>query len=76
MLAARLNYMAQDNPAIQFAAKEVCRKIACPSAEDFQNIKKLARFLIGVETVKWQYEWRDERETLKIDAFADSDWAG
>ena len=49
--------------------------MACPT-EDFQNIKKLARFLIGVETVKWQYEWQDEREALKIQAFADSDWAG
>ena len=76
MLAARFNYMAQDNPAIQFAAKEVRRKMACPTEEDFQNIKKLARFLVGVETVKWQYEWQDEREASKIEAFADSDWAG
>ena len=30
MLAARLNFMAQDNPAIQYAANEICRNMARP----------------------------------------------
>ena len=72
MLAARLNYMAQDYPAIQFATKEICRKMACLTDEDFQNIKKLARFMIGMETVKWQYELQHEREALKVEAFAEA----
>jgi Reverse transcriptase (RNA-dependent DNA polymerase). len=35
MLAARLNYMAQDNSWLQFAAKEICRNMAKPKRYDF-----------------------------------------
>ena len=74
MLAARLNYMGQDNPSIQFAAKEICRKMACPTVGDFARVKKLVRFVLGVEAVKWEYPWQDEVATLKV--VVDSDWAG
>ena len=74
MLAARLNYMGQDNPAIQFAAKEICRKMANPTSQDFANVKKLVRFILGVEAVKWEYPWQDVVSTLRV--MADSDWAG
>ncbi len=40
MLAARMNFMSQDNPAIQLAAKEVCRKMANPTAEDYMKAKR------------------------------------
>ena len=40
MLAARLNFMAQDNPMVQYPAKEVCRAMAKPTEKDFQKIKK------------------------------------
>ena len=76
MLAARLNFMAQDNPAIQYAAKEVCRKMADPEAGDFTTIKKLVRYIVGVKAVEWKYPWQEERETLSLGIFADSDWAG
>ena len=76
MLAARLNFMAQDNPAIQFAAKEVCRGMARPAAEDFKAIKKLVRYLIGIEEVKWQFPWQDACEAAVVRVFADNDWAG
>ena len=49
MLAARANYMAQDDPSCQFAAKEVCRRMARPRAADFVSLKRLARFLLGDE---------------------------
>ena len=55
MLAARLNFMAQDNPAIQYAAKEICRNMARPESAHFARIKKLARFLLGVERSRWEY---------------------
>ena len=45
MLAARLNYMAQDNPMIQFPAKEICRSMSNPSAQDFLKVKRLVRFI-------------------------------
>ena len=34
MLAARLNYMAQDDPTIQYSAREICRKMANPTSQD------------------------------------------
>ena len=73
MLAARLNYMAQDSPAIQFAAKEVCRCMTKPACEDFVKIKRLVRFIVGLPEVTWEYRWQDEEESMRISVFADSD---
>ena len=39
--------MAQDNPVLQYPAKEVCRSMARPSVTDF------VRFLKGVGPVKF-----------------------
>ena len=75
-LAARMNYMAQDNLVIQFAAKEVCRRMASPDEEDFARAKRLARFIAGVKTVEWEYPWQEEEETRVLRVLADSDWAG
>ena len=54
MLAARSNFIAQDNPAIQYSAKEICRNMARPETTHSAKIKKLARFLLDVKTVKWE----------------------
>jgi hypothetical protein len=75
-LAARMNYMAQDNLVIQFAAKEVCRRMSSPDEEDFARAKRLARFIAGVKTVEWEYPWQEEEETRVLRVLADSDWAG
>ena len=76
MLAARLNYIAQDDPTIQFAAKALCRKMSSPTTQDFSKLKKLVRFLVGVEEVLWEYPWQNEREATAIKIHVDSDWAG
>ena len=76
MLAARLNYVAQDDSTIQFAAKEHCRKMSSPTSQDFSKLKKLVRFLVGVKEVLWEYPWQDEREATAIKIQVDSDWAG
>ena len=75
-LAARINYIAQDNPCIQFSAKEICRSMAKPVLQDFQKVKKLARFMAGVKAVKFNYEWQSEDEAVELRVFVDSDWAG
>ena len=72
-LAARLMYVGQDNPGVQFAAKEACRRMSCPTAEDFAKVKRLVRFLLGVERVSWNYPWQHDVEVLKI--VTDRDWA-
>ena len=76
MLAARLNYMAQDNPLLQYPAKEVCRSMAGPSVADFGKVKRLVRFLKGVGPVKFNYEMQEESEAKQILVYVDSDWAG
>ena len=76
MLAARLNFMAQDNPMLQYPAKEVCRFMSDPKSADFVTIKRLVRFLKGLGVVKLHYELQEEHEAQRIAVFVDSDWAG
>ena len=76
MLAARLNYMAQDNPLLQYPAKEVCRSMARPSVTDFGKVKRLVRFLKRVGPVKFNYVMQEESEAKHIMVYVDSDWAG
>ena len=45
-LAARANYLAQDRPDIQFAVKEVARRMARPTTADWSLLKRLARYLV------------------------------
>ena len=76
MLAARLNYLAQDNPMVQYTAKEVCRAMSFPNVKDFVRIKKVVRFLKGLGQVVWKYYWQGEEEAGNIKVYVDSDWAG
>jgi hypothetical protein len=46
-LAATANYLAQDRADIQYAAKEICRKMSSPVEHDFLMIKRLARYLLS-----------------------------
>jgi hypothetical protein len=74
-LAARMNYLAQDAPELQFAAKEVCRDMARPSANSWKKLKVLARFVLGRRSVCWQFKWQNEAD-CELGVFSDSDWAG
>ena len=76
MLAARLNYMAQDNPFLQYPAKEICGSMSNPAVEDFAKVKRLVRFLKGLGPVKLHYAAQSEEEAKGIKVFVDSDWAG
>jgi hypothetical protein len=73
-LAARMNYLAQDSPDLQFAAKEVCRDMARPSRSSWRKLKVLARFLLERETVIWKFAWQEGEPELTL--YSDSDWAG
>jgi hypothetical protein len=75
-LAATLNYMAQDNPWLQYQAKEVCRNMANPGVKDFSKIKQIVRFRMGTGKVVYKYIWQNEEEAREIMIFVDSDWAG
>ena len=61
---------------MQFPAKEICKNMAKPRAEDFAKIKRAVRFLKGLKQVKFVYEWQSEEEAREITVLVDSDWAG
>ena len=46
-LAARLNYLAQDRPDIQYAAKEISRRMSQPRVGDWKAVRRMARYLIS-----------------------------
>ncbi len=75
-LAARLNYMAQDNMFLQFPAKEICKNMSKPRRHDFYKVKRVVRFLKGMGTMNLLYEWQPEEEAQQVTVYVDSDWAG
>ncbi len=46
-VVARANYISQDRPDIQYATKELCRRMAGPTAADWNSLKRLSRYLRG-----------------------------
>jgi hypothetical protein len=76
-VAARMNYLGMDRSDIQYATKEVCRSMARPKKEDWQKIKRLARYLTEVPRLVWRFtEDKNQDDKIRIDVFTDSDWAG
>ena len=74
MLAARCNYLAQDRPDIQFAAKEVCRKMSAPDETAWGQLKRLARYLAGESRVV--YEYHRQQIPTEVVVWSDTDFAG
>ena len=73
-LAARANYLAQDRMDIQFAVKEIARRMASPRQGDMALLTRLAKYLAGAPRVTYCYAWQSSVEPME--AFVDSDWAG
>ena len=73
-VAARVNFLSQDCPDLQFPAKEVCRDMATPTRMAWKRLKRLARYLISRRAVVYKLEWQEEGSPLKV--YTDSDWAG
>ena len=74
-LAATLHYMSSDRSDVQYAAKEVCKKMANPTQGSWKRLKKAGRYLTGVEKVTWvMISWRHDDE-VNVDVHVDSDWA-
>ena len=73
-LVARLNFLGQDSPDLQFPAKELSRDMACPTVGSWGRLKKVARFLVGRRCVVWHYRFQHVPSRLSV--FVDSDWGG
>jgi hypothetical protein len=72
---ARANFLSQDRPDIQFAAKEACRDMSAPKVASQAKLKRLARYLVEFPRLVWQFgEWEVQPDNLVT--YSDSDWAG
>ena len=73
-LVARFNYLAMDRPDLQFAAKDVSKRMAVPKEVDWGKLKRIARYLVGAMRVVQRFNWQTMPDI--IHTFTDSDWAG
>jgi hypothetical protein len=73
-LVARINFLSQDCPELQYPAKELSREMCKPKCGSWKRLKKVARFLVKRRRVVWKFGWQDEVSI--IEAFSDSDWGG
>ena len=72
-IVARANYLAHDRPEIQFATKECARKMSDPNEQDWQKLKRLARFLKGHPRTTLHYGLQNQRSEVTVHAHAN--WA-
>ena len=68
---ARLNFLGQDSPDVQFPAKELSKDMSNPRVSSWGRLKKAVRFLVGRRRVSWKFEWQEE--VGRVQVFADSD---
>ena len=73
-VAAKLNYLSQDRPDVTFATMKLCSEMSRPDAQDWKNMKRLGRFLVGRARVGCLFEWQAHPSALH--ALADADWTG
>ena len=73
-IVARANYLSMDRPDIQFAVKKLATAMCKPTNRNWQELKRLGRYLKGRPRLVIKYNWQDP--TLKLTANSDSDWAG
>jgi hypothetical protein len=73
-IAARANYLAPDRPDMQYATKEICRRMCEPKQKDWMRLKRLARYLVHRPRVVAKFLWQREGSSLEV--HTDSNWAG
>ena len=73
-LVARINFLSQDCPELQYPAKELSREMSSPKVGSWKTFKKVARFLVRRQRVVWRFEWQSEVDT--VETYSDSDWGG
>ena len=70
----RASYLSQDRCELQFAVKELARRMQQPNTKNMQVLKRLVRFLKGSPRCLVVYNRQAEQPI--VDVFTDSDWAG
>ena len=57
-LCARLNFLSQDCPDLQYPAKELSRSMSRPTVGAWARLKKTARFLVHRQRVVWTLHFK------------------
>ena len=70
----RASYLSHDRCELQFAVKELARRMQQPNTWNMQDLKRLVRFLKGSPRCLVVYNRQAEQPI--VDVFSDSDWAG
>ena len=73
-VGALLNYIGPDRPELQYAIKEVMRKSSAPNHQDYQRLKRIARFMVGQPRRAMTFKFQASPTTIEM--FVDSDFAG
>ena len=73
-IAARANYLAADRSDIQYAVKEICKKMSAPVASDWRKLKRLAKYLVKHPRMVQKYDLQEPTDDVRV--YSDSDWAG
>ena len=73
-ISARASYVSQDRSDIQYAVKELCRRMSAPTNGDLKKLKRLGRYLVGKPRAVALFPWQATRAVL--DVFSDANWAG
>ena len=73
-LAARLNYLGFDRPDIQYAVKELMRKMINPTVADLVSLKRVVRYLLTVPRYVLTVPWQSLPDRIRV--YVDANWAG
>ena len=73
-IVATVNYLATDQPDLQFASKEACRDMSAPSPQSWAKLKRIGRYLVGRTQAVWKFPWKKGPGSWRVTV--DSDWAG
>ena len=73
-VVARINFMGQYCPDVQFPIKACSRDLAKPTRGAWKKLKKLARYLLMREAIVWEYNWQGPGCQSYV--VSDSDWGG
>ncbi|XP_020681049.1 uncharacterized protein LOC110098530 [Dendrobium catenatum] len=70
-LAGALQYLSITRPEIAFATNMVCQQLQDPTTQDFQDLKRILRYVKGTVT----FGLPIQRGPLELHSYTDADWA-
>ena len=72
-LVMGINYLAQDRSDLQFSGEELAMSMSSPTTHDWQKLKRVGRYLVGVPRLELFYRFQKFVDVLNC--YVDSDCA-